>query len=97
MFKRQPKEPIVEGTRFGWVIHGREENAESKSMFVKGSSDYMKLYSLDVLGAEDRVEDDQSSVYSDFQENITRREDDDITKRGVDSWKRVEHDERANQ
>lgn len=75
VFKGKPEEPIVEGTTFGWVIHGGEDYADSKCMFVKESSDYEKLYSLDVLGVEDRVEDDQSQVYSDFKENITRRED----------------------
>lgn len=74
VFKGQPEEPIVEGTTFEWVINGREEYAESKRMLVKESSDYEKLYSLDVLGVEDRVEDDQSQVYSDFKENTTRRE-----------------------
>ena len=46
----------------------------NKSMFVKETSDYEKVYSLDVLGVEDRGEDDQLQVYSDFKENVTRRD-----------------------
>ena len=74
VFKGRPEDPIVEGTTFGWVIHGGEEYADNKSMFVKETSDYEKLYSLDVLGVEDRGEDDQLQVYSDFKENVTRRD-----------------------
>ena len=45
-------------------------------MFLKGdTSDYDKLYSLDVLGVENRGEDDQLQVYEDFKENIVRRND----------------------
>ena len=44
-------------------------------MYVREQSDYEQLYSLDVLGVEDRGEKDQSTVYVEFQENITRRED----------------------
>ena len=44
-------------------------------MFVKETSNYEKLYSLDVLGLEVRDEDDQLQVYSDFKENVTRRDD----------------------
>ena len=75
VFKGRPEDPIVEGTTFGWVIHGGEEYADNKCMFLKESSDYEQLYSLDVLGVEDRGEDDQLQIYSDFKENITRRDD----------------------
>ena len=57
MFKGRPEEPIVEIMmiiEIGWVIHGGEEYADNKCMFVKESSDYEKFYSLDVLGVEDR-------------------------------------------
>ena len=71
-FKGCPKDPIVEGTMFRWIIHGGEEYADNKCMYIKEGSDYEKLYSLDVLGVEDRGEDDQSDVYSSFKESITR-------------------------
>ncbi len=44
-------------------------------MYVHEQSDYEQLCSLDVLGVEDRGEKDQSTVYAEFQENITRKED----------------------
>ena len=37
--------------------------------------DYEQLYSLDVLGVEDRGENDKMQVLSEFRENITRQED----------------------
>ena len=41
-------------------------------MFIKKAGEYEKLYSLDVLGVEDRGEDHQWNVYSSFKESITR-------------------------
>ncbi|XP_028407824.1 uncharacterized protein LOC114530401 [Dendronephthya gigantea] len=38
---------------------------------IKEKSDYERLYSLNVLGIEDRAEDDQLDVYREFKENIT--------------------------
>ena len=43
-------------------------------MFIKEAGEYEKLYSLDVLGVEDRGEDDQSDMYSSFKESIIRGE-----------------------
>ena len=43
-------------------------------MFFKETSNCDKLYSLYVLGVEDRGEDDQLQVYSDFKENVTRKD-----------------------
>ena len=60
--KGRPEDPIVEGTTFGWIIHGGEDYADDKSMFIKEAGEYEKLYSLDVLGVEDRGEDDQSDM-----------------------------------
>ena len=76
VFKGHPEDPIVEGTRFGWIIHGGEEYGDDKCMFAKETSfDYERLCSLDVLGVEDRGQDDQLQVYEDFKENIVRRVD----------------------
>ena len=44
-------------------------------MFTKESSDYEKLCTLDILGVEDRGENDQLDVCNEFKENITRSED----------------------
>ena len=79
-FKGCSEDPIVEGTMFGWIIHRGEEYADDKCMFIKEAGEYEKLYSLDVLGEEDRGEDNQLDVYSSFKESITR---------GVDGWYQV--------
>ena len=44
-------------------------------MYTKKTSDYEKLYSLNVLGVEDRGENDQLDVCSEFRENIVKRSD----------------------
>lgn len=44
-------------------------------MYTKKTSDYEKLYSLNVLGLEDRGENDQLDVSSEFRENIVKRSD----------------------
>ena len=75
MYKGQPEDPIVEGTTFGWVVHGGKEYADSKCMYVRETDEYERLYSLDVLGVEDRGEDDQLDVYKEFQESISKRSD----------------------
>ena len=74
VYKGKPGEPIVEGTTFGWVIHGGDFS-DSQCMFTRESTEYERLYSLDVLGVEDRGEDDQLDVYTEFQESITRGSD----------------------
>ena len=75
VYKGQPEDPIVEGTTFGWVVHGGKEYADSKCMYVRETDEYERLYSLDVLGVEDRGEDDQLDVYKEFQESISKRSD----------------------
>ncbi|XP_068742455.1 uncharacterized protein [Montipora capricornis] len=75
VYKGQPEDPIVEGTKFGWIVHGGKEYADSKCMYVRETDEYEKLYSLDVLGVEDRGEDDQLDVYKEFQESISKRSD----------------------
>ena len=76
MFKGKPGEPLVEETMFGWVVHGGDEyGSGSTCMYLREVSDYEKLYSLDVLGVEDRGENDQLDVLREFKESIVRRED----------------------
>ena len=64
-------DPVVEGSTFGWIIHGGNYSSD-QCMFTKETSGYERLYTLDVLGVEDRSENDQLDVYLDFQENITK-------------------------
>ena len=71
VFKGKPGDPIVEGTTFGWTVHGGEY-ASDGCWFSRESEDCQQLYSLDVLGVEDRGENDQLDVHREFKENITR-------------------------
>ena len=75
VYKRQPEDPIIEGTTFDWIVHGGKEYADSKCMYVRETDKYERLYSLDVFGVEDRGEDDQLDIYKEFQESISKRSD----------------------
>ena len=76
VFKGKPREPLVEETTFGWVVHGGDEyGSGSTCMYLREVSDYEKLYSLDVMGVEDRGENDQLDVRCEFKESVVRRED----------------------
>ena len=74
VYKGQPGEPIAEGTTFGWVIHGGNDS-DSQSFFSRDTSDYERLYNLDVLWVRDRGEDDELDIYTEFKENIVRKHD----------------------
>jgi hypothetical protein len=43
--------------------------------FTGESNYYEQLYTLDVVGVEDRGENDQLDIYHEFKENITRADD----------------------
>ena len=74
--KEKPGDPMVEETTFGWVIHGGDDySSENACMFVREVNDYERLYSLDVLGVEDRGENDQLEVLTEFRESVTRQDD----------------------
>ena len=55
----------MEGTTFGWVIHGGN-GSDSQNFFSRDTSDYDRLYNLDILGVRDRGEDDELDVYTEF-------------------------------
>ena len=74
IFKGSDGDCIVEGTSFGWLIHGGDI-VTNTCMFTGESSNYKKLYTLDILGAEDRVGNDQLDVCKEFKEKITRSDD----------------------
>ena len=57
------------------MIHGGDY-PNINCLFTRESSEYKRLYSLDVLGVEDRGENDQLDVFREFKENVTRQEDD---------------------
>ena len=69
----QSEEPIVEGTT---LVCSWQKGLHRQHMpFTRETSDYEKLYFLDVSGVEDRGEDDQLDVCSEFRENIVKRSD----------------------
>ena len=73
VFKGHPGEPLVWETTFGWVVHAGDEYESGNScMYMRELNDYEKLYSLDVLGVEDRGENDQ---LRDFKESVVRKQD----------------------
>lgn len=73
--KGKPGEPIVEGTTFGWVIHGGDDHITDQCMFVRELNDYERLYSLDVLGVEYRGKNNQLGVLKEFKDDVTRQEE----------------------
>ena len=76
VYKGASGDPIVEETTFGWVIHGGDDySSDGACMFLREVNDYEQLYSLDVLGVEDRGENDQMDILTEFRENITRQDD----------------------
>ena len=74
MCKGGEGDPIVEETSFGWVVHGGDDYSDDQCMFTRDTSDCEKLFSLDVLGVEDRG-DTNSEILNEFKENITRKDD----------------------
>ena len=71
-----PDEPIAEKTTLGWTIMGPGKMETNSLYFTKTSQeDYRQLYSLDVLGLEDRFEGDQSVVHEEFKEQLERKPD----------------------
>ena len=71
VFKGERGEPIIGGTKFGWVIHGGDL-CDTYAMFVGHGSDYEKLYSPDVLGVENSEEDDQLDMCREYRKNAKR-------------------------
>ena len=62
-------DPLVEGTTFGYIIHGGDKG-NGTCIFVSDTKENERLYSLDTLGVEDRSENGPSEVYKEFIENI---------------------------
>ena len=72
--KGKKGEPIVEGTTFGYDIHGGNRTSDT-CMYVKDSKNFKRLYSLDILGVEGRGEDDLSDIHGEFNESIVESKD----------------------
>ena len=66
--------PIAELTKFGWFLMGPGYEFESNVMLMTQTShaEYEELCRLDVLGLEDTPQHDQSVVFNEFKEQLTR-------------------------
>ena len=69
VIKGSKGDPIVDGTTFCYIIHGGDKGSET-CLYMSDTKDHERLYSLDILGLEDRSENDRSEVYKKFIENI---------------------------
>ena len=67
-------EPVAEFTLLGWTIMspGSEQNLDSMFLAQTTSSSYETLCRMDVLGLEDKPNGDQSVVYEEFIEQLSR-------------------------
>ena len=74
VFKGKKGEPLVQGTTFGYVIHGGDRTSGT-CMYVKDNKDFERLYNLDILGVEDRGENDLSDIHREFNENLVKSKD----------------------
>jgi hypothetical protein len=73
----KPGEPIAELTKLGWTIVSPGGEAGMSKMLETQTTvlDYDNLCRLDVLGLQDHPTGDQTSVYDDFKEQLTRSPD----------------------
>ena len=67
-------ETIAEKTKFGWMLMspGRTFNLSEMLQTQTSTADYEELCRLDVLALEDSPTGDQTSIYDEFQEQLTR-------------------------
>ncbi len=67
-------EPVAERTKFGWTNLSPGVEFDRKKMMLTQTSqvDFDQLCRLDVLGLADSAENDQISVYTEFQEQLER-------------------------
>ena len=70
-------EPIGEKTKLGWTIISPGKEVDLSPMFLTQTSslDYDNFCTLDVLGLEDSSTGDQTEVYTEFKEKLTRNKD----------------------
>ena len=66
--------PIAELTKFGWFLMSPGKEFDNKVMLLTQTTqiDYEELCRLDVLGLQDAPEHDQSVVFEEFKERLTR-------------------------
>ena len=72
----QPRQPIAEMTKLGWVVMSPGEEVDKRSYLTHSSAtDYDQLCRLDVLGIQDSPDGDQQTVHSEFREQLKRDEE----------------------
>ena len=67
-------DPIAELTKFGWFLmsSGKEFDKNTMLLTQTSQSDYENLCRLDLLGLRDVTDHDQSIVFDEFKERLTR-------------------------
>ena len=65
-------QPIADETRLGGAVHGDKSESDHNYFVQTPDDDYEKLYTLDVLGVEDRKEFDQERVRKEFLGTIVQ-------------------------
>ena len=67
-------EPVAEKTKLGWIVMSPGIDFDRSTMLLTqtAQSDFESLCRLDVLGLADTMENDQSTVYDDFKEQLVR-------------------------
>ena len=70
----QETEPIAELTKFGWFLMSPGKEFDKNTMLFTQTSQtsYEELCKLDVLGLRDMADHDQSMVFDEFKERLTR-------------------------
>ena len=66
--------PIAELTKFGWFIMSPGQEFDKSVMLLTQTtqSNYEELCKLDVLGLRDSADQDQTVVFEEFKERLTR-------------------------
>ena len=73
--KGKAGQAIADETIFGWTVHGDKSELDHSYFTQTTNEVHEKLYTLDVLGVEDRKEFDQEEVRKDFLENVIQFKD----------------------
>ena len=69
----QPGQPVAEKALLGWTVMSPGNEGEGPILLTQSTTiDYEQLCALDVLGLADRNENDQETVYEEFEEQLNR-------------------------
>jgi hypothetical protein len=68
----KPGQPVAEKTLLGWTVMSPGKEEGPILLTQSTTIDYEQLCALDVLGLPDRNENDQKTVYEEFEEQLSR-------------------------